>query len=58
MTLCSKCRESEEYIEILKDQVESKADLIAAFSKLVKEKDQEILLMKELLKGNTRMQDL
>ena len=50
--------EAEEYIEILKEQLEEKSRHLNALAKLIQEKDQELLLMKELLKGNSRMQDL
>jgi len=51
-------KECQEYQEILKEQLEDKARLVEKLTQLVREKDQEILLMKELLRGNTRMQDL
>jgi len=50
--------EPEEYIEILKEQLEDKSRLIESMTQLIREKDQEILLMKELLNGNKRMSDL
>jgi len=50
-------KECQEYQDILKEQLEDKSRLVEAMTQLIREKDQEILLMKELLKGNTRMQD-
>jgi len=50
--------ECEEYVNVLKEQLDEKSRHIHALTNLLLDKDQEILLMKELLKGNTRMQDL
>lgn len=46
--------EPDEYIEILKEQLEDKSRLVEALVQQIKEKDQIILLQKELLKGNSR----
>jgi len=46
--------EAEEYIEVLKEQLEEKSRLIQAMSTMIVEKDQEIILMKELLKDHPR----
>lgn len=46
--------EPEEYIEILKEQLETKARLIESMSQLIREKDQEIILLKEALRVNPR----
>jgi len=51
-------KECQEYQDILKEQLEDKARLIESMTQLIRDKDQEILLMKELLKGNQRMNDL
>ena len=50
--------ESEEYIFALKEQIEDKNRLIQSMSQMIAEKDQIILMQKELLKGNSRMSDL
>lgn len=51
-------KECQEYQDILKEQLEDKARLVEALTQQIREKDQIIIMQKDLLKGNTRMQDL
>jgi len=46
--------ECEEYVNVLKEQLEDKSRLIESLTQLIREKDQIILMQKELLKGNSR----
>lgn len=49
--------ELEEYIEILKEQLEEKSKLANRLIQTIQEKDQEIILLKDLLNGNSRGKD-
>lgn len=46
--------EPEEYIEILKEQLEEKSRLIQSLTELVILREEQIFNLKELLKGNSR----
>ncbi|MDE1767423.1 MAG: hypothetical protein KGI27_14290 [Thaumarchaeota archaeon] len=48
MTLCSKCLESEEYIDTLKEQLEEKSRLVNALTEMIRDKDRALLFYHEL----------
>lgn len=58
---CDKCGEittkdleNEQYINSLKEQLEDKSRLVNSLAELLRQREQELLLANELLKGNSR----
>ena len=47
-------KECQEYQDILKEQLEDKSRIVESMSQLIREKDQEIILLKEALRVNPR----
>ena len=50
-------KECQEYQDILKEQLEDKSRLVEAMTQLIREKDQIILMQRELLRVNPRGMD-